>query len=124
MKALVLETKGVLRLRDFPLEEGLGPHDVRVRIHTVGICGSDVHYYQHGAIGPFVVRAPLVLGHEASGIVLETGAAETAGEVMPIDCTEMLFACARPYTCAKAPAISSPEGIATSSDDDTSWLWL
>jgi len=39
----------------------------------VGICGSDVHYYQHGRIGPFIVKEPMVLGHEASGIVIEVG---------------------------------------------------
>lgn len=37
------------------------------------VCGSDVHYYTHGAIGPFVVRAPMILGHEASGEVIEAG---------------------------------------------------
>ncbi|MEX0744269.1 MAG: NAD(P)-dependent alcohol dehydrogenase, partial [Phycisphaeraceae bacterium] len=42
-------------------------------LHTVGVCGSDVHYYTHGRIGPFVVREPMVLGHEAAGTVLETG---------------------------------------------------
>ena len=42
-------------------------------MHTVGICGSDVHYYTHGKIGPFVVREPMVLGHEASGTVVEVG---------------------------------------------------
>ncbi len=75
MKALVLEKTQVLALRDIELNEPLGPYDVRVRIHTVGICGSDVHYYQHGAIGPFVVREPMVLGHEAAGFVEEIGAA-------------------------------------------------
>ena len=99
MKALVLETKGVLRLRDFPLEEVLGPHDVRVRIHTVGICGSDVHYYRHGAIGPFVVRAPLVLGHEASGVVLEAGAAVTGLGAGDRVCME--------------PGVPDPQGRAT-----------
>src|SRR5689334_25029609 len=74
MEALVLERKNELTLRDIALDENLGPHDVRIRIHTVGICGSDVHYYQHGAIGPFVVRAPMVLGHEASGSITEVGA--------------------------------------------------
>jgi len=72
--ALVLERKGELSLRPFEVDEVLGPRDVRIAIHTVGICGSDVHYYTHGAIGPFVVRAPMILGHEASGIVTETGA--------------------------------------------------
>jgi D-xylulose reductase len=46
---------------------------VRIAIGTVGICGSDVHYYTHGRIGPFVVDAPMVLGHEAAGIVEEVG---------------------------------------------------
>jgi D-xylulose reductase len=77
MQALVLERKNELALRDIPLDEELGPHDVRIAIRTVGICGSDVHYYTHGAIGPFVVRAPMVLGHEAAGVITEIGAAVT-----------------------------------------------
>lgn len=72
-KALVLEKKRELTLREIDLPDQLGPDDVRVRIHTVGICGSDVHYYTHGQIGPFVVREPMVLGHEASGVVTEIG---------------------------------------------------
>lgn len=74
MQALVLEKKDVLNLRDIDLDETLGPHDVRIALRTVGICGSDVHYYTHGAIGQFVVREPMVLGHEASGVVVEVGA--------------------------------------------------
>ncbi len=77
MQALVLEKIHQLTLRDIQLDEMLGAHDVRIRIHTVGICGSDVHYYTHGAIGPFVVREPMVLGHEASGTVIEVGGAVT-----------------------------------------------
>lgn len=77
MKALVLEKTRQLTLRDIDLPETLGPRDVRIRIHTVGICGSDVHYYQHGSIGPFVVRAPMVLGHEASGVIEAVGNAVT-----------------------------------------------
>jgi D-xylulose reductase len=73
MEALVLEKKDQLSLRDIEMEEELGSHDVRIAIDTVGICGSDVHYYTHGAIGPFVVRAPMVLGHEAAGTVVEIG---------------------------------------------------
>lgn len=74
MQALVLEKVGQLSIRDIDVAETLGPHDVRIAIRTVGICGSDVHYYTHGRIGPFVVREPMVLGHEASGTVVETGA--------------------------------------------------
>ena len=73
MRALVLKEKGDLAILDLPLDEPLGPDDVRIRIHTVGICGSDVHYYQYGRIGDFVVREPMVLGHEASGTVTEIG---------------------------------------------------
>ena len=75
MEALVLEKTRHLALRPIELDEPLGAHDVRVKIHTVGICGSDVHYYTHGRIGPFVVDAPMVLGHEASGTVAEVGSA-------------------------------------------------
>ena len=73
MKALVLEKKMQLTLRDIDLPSELGPDDLRIAIHTVGVCGSDVHYYTHGAIGKFVVNAPMVLGHEASGTVAALG---------------------------------------------------
>jgi D-xylulose reductase len=77
MQALVLEKIHELSLRDFPVDETLGAHDVRIDLRTVGICGSDVHYYTHGAIGQFVVREPMILGHEASGVITEVGAAVT-----------------------------------------------
>ena len=72
-RSLVLERKGELSLRDIPLQMDMGPADVRIQVHTVGVCGSDVHYYTHGKIGPFVVNEPMVLGHEASGVVIEVG---------------------------------------------------
>jgi len=75
MKALVLERKGQLALRDVELPLEVGPNDVKIAIESVGLCGSDVHYFTHGRIGPFVVEAPMVLGHEASGRVVELGAA-------------------------------------------------
>src|ERR1044072_811158 len=73
MKALVLEEKDRLALRDVALEEKLGPRDVRISLRSVGICGSDMHYYTHGRIGPFVVKEPMILGHEAAGVVSEVG---------------------------------------------------
>src|SRR5919109_741817 len=74
MKAVILERKDELALRDIALEEKLGPRDVRIGLRNVGICGSDMHYYTHGRIGPFVVREPMILGHEAAGVVVEVGA--------------------------------------------------
>src|SRR3712207_9482483 len=83
MEALVLESKDRLNLRNFPVEENLGPRDVRIALRTVGVCGSDVHYYTHGAIGPFIVKEPMGLGHEAAGEVVEVGSA--VSEVRPGD---------------------------------------
>jgi D-xylulose reductase len=88
MKALVLEEKKKLSLRDFPLSETTGPHDVKIRIQACGICGSDIHYYLEGAIGDFVVREPMILGHEAAGVVIEKGAAVKDLEPGDLVCME------------------------------------
>jgi D-xylulose reductase len=74
MKALVLEKQRNVNLRDFPVSETVGPDDVKIAIKACGVCGSDVHYFTHGRIGDFIVNEPMILGHEASGTVLETGA--------------------------------------------------
>ena len=47
-------------------------------MRAVGVCGSDVHFYEHGNIGPFVVRAPMVLGHEGAGVVVAVGSNVTS----------------------------------------------
>ncbi|PBC06620.1 NAD(P)-dependent alcohol dehydrogenase [Mesorhizobium sp. WSM3859] len=88
MRALVLEKKGELSLREIALPLDVGPDDVRIAIHTVGVCGSDVHYYTHGAIGSYIVRQPMVLGHEASGTIVETGANVTSLKVGDRVCME------------------------------------
>lgn len=74
MRALVLEGTRKLSLREIEVPSAMGPKDVRIKVHTVGVCGSDVHYFTHGRIGAFKVEAPMVLGHEASGVVAEVGA--------------------------------------------------
>ncbi len=74
MQAVVLEKKGKISLRDFDMDDPIGADDVRIKPSCVGICGSDVHYYREGNIGDFVVKEPMILGHEASGIVTEAGA--------------------------------------------------
>ncbi|CAF0803849.1 unnamed protein product [Adineta steineri] len=70
--ALVLHKIDDLRLEPFPVSE---PKDgeVLIEMQSVGICGSDVHYWKWGAIGDFIVRAPMVLGHESSGKVIKVG---------------------------------------------------
>ena len=73
MKALVLEKKLDLSLREFEIENQCDFDNVKIKINTVGICGSDIHYYEYGKIGNFVVREPMILGHEGSGTVIEIG---------------------------------------------------
>ena len=50
-----------------------GPDDVIIKVQSVGVCGSDLHYYRSGSIGDFKVEFPFILGHEAAGIVAEVG---------------------------------------------------
>ena len=50
-------------------------------MQKVGICGSDVHFWTHGGIGDFIVKAPMLLGHESSGIVAKIGEGVTGFKV-------------------------------------------
>ncbi|WP_317451851.1 alcohol dehydrogenase catalytic domain-containing protein [Microbacterium sp. NIBRBAC000506063] len=63
--------------RDLTLEERAVPtpasDEVLIQVHSVGVCGSDVHYYEHGRIGPYIVESPMILGHEASGRIVAVG---------------------------------------------------
>ena len=52
-------------------------NEVLVRVEYVGVCGSDIHYYENGGIGPNIVKPPFVLGHEAGGTVVEVGTSVT-----------------------------------------------
>jgi L-iditol 2-dehydrogenase len=69
-----------IRLEDVPVPEP-GPKEVLVEIEAVGVCGSDVHYYEEGRIGSFVVREPLILGHESMGIIVALGEDATKHEL-------------------------------------------
>ena len=72
MRVSVLESVGTVSVQERPVPVP-GPDEVLVQVGSVGICGSDVHYYQHGRIGSYVVDQPLVLGHEAGGVIVATG---------------------------------------------------
>jgi len=76
--SFILEKAGSVKYEDRPVPKLADPHDVLVNVKYTGICGSDVHYWVDGAIGQFVVKAPMVLGHESSGIVTEVGDAVTS----------------------------------------------
>ncbi|MFD6857382.1 NAD(P)-dependent alcohol dehydrogenase [Rhodococcus sp. NPDC060090] len=87
MRAAVLVEPGRIVVEERPVPQP-GPGDVLVRVASVGVCGSDAHYYREGRIGEFVVEAPLVLGHEASGTVVAVGdgvSAERLGQRVSIE---------------------------------------
>lgn len=71
MKAVVIHAAQDLRIET--REPGvLQPGQARIRIEAGGICGSDLHYFQHGGFGPIRVREPMILGHEVAGVVTES----------------------------------------------------
>jgi len=72
MRAAVLHAPHEIVVEERPVPRP-EPHEVLVRVGSVGLCGSDVHYYEHGRIGDHVLRAPMVLGHEAGGEVVGRG---------------------------------------------------
>lgn len=71
VQALVLHGAQDLRLESRP-EPSPAENEVSIRIKATGLCGSDLHYYTHGRNGAFVLQSPLVLGHEASGIITQS----------------------------------------------------
>ncbi|MBY6539398.1 NAD(P)-dependent alcohol dehydrogenase [Rhodococcus sp. BP-349] len=72
MRAAVLTEPGHIGTQTRPVPTP-NAGDVLVRVASVGVCGSDAHYYREGRIGDFVVESPLVLGHEASGVIVAVG---------------------------------------------------
>lgn len=72
MRVAVLNRPGEIEILERP-DPLPGPDEVLVRVLAVGVCGSDTHYFDHGRIGSYVVREPLVLGHEASGVIEQVG---------------------------------------------------
>ena len=72
MEALVIHAPGDLRVERIDTPE-VGPGQLRVRVRCGGICGSDLHYYQHGGFGTIRIQEPMVLGHEVAGVVAEAG---------------------------------------------------
>lgn len=87
MKTITIHAPGDLRIDEYQ-EEAPGPGQVEVSIAAGGICGSDLHYYRHGGFGTVRVREPMILGHEAAGIVRTVGAGVTeigAGDLVAIN---------------------------------------
>jgi len=95
MDALVIHAAGDLRVEDVPTPQVLA-NQLRVRVRFGGICGSDLHYYQHGGFGTVRVKEPMVLGHEVAGVIEEVGPGVSAfapGERIAISPSRPCGAC-------------------------------
>ncbi|MCM8803746.1 MAG: NAD(P)-dependent alcohol dehydrogenase [Candidatus Omnitrophica bacterium] len=73
MKAAYLTRPYDIEIREIEKPDIKNGDDVLIRVKSVGVCGSDIHYYKEGKIGNFVVKEPLILGHETSGIIEKVG---------------------------------------------------
>jgi L-iditol 2-dehydrogenase len=71
-KAIFMHGTNQMVWKDVPVPV-IKENEVLIKVEAVGICGSDVHYYQHGRIGDFVVNGDFILGHECAGEVVEVG---------------------------------------------------
>ena len=101
----MMKTAVMTKIREITFEERPiptpGPNEVLVRLDYVGICGSDVHYYEAGRIGGFIVTPPFVLGHEASGTVVELGEKVKSLQVGDRVCMEPGKTCGKCEWCRK-----------------------
>lgn len=97
MKACVIHAPHDLRIEEAEVPV-LGAHSVKLRIGAGGICGSDLHYFQHGGFGTVRIKQPMILGHEVAGTVIEVGGAVTAvkpGDRAAINPNQPCGACAQ-----------------------------
>jgi len=116
MKAAYLSGVGKFEIRDVPVPPLESDTDVLLRIHSVGVCGSDAHYFRTAEVGDILVRYPLVLGHECSAIVEKTGKRVTKvrpGDRVVVDPAITCGMCdqcraGRPHTCRHVQFLSYP----------------
>jgi L-iditol 2-dehydrogenase len=88
MRSSVLTGMNRIEISEKPVPELKKPDDVLIRMRSVGICGSDIHYYRTGRIGSQIVQFPFTLGHEGAGVIEKTGDEVTAlkpGDRVAID---------------------------------------
>jgi len=116
MKAALLTGIRQMELRDVSDPEITGDTDVLIRMDSVGVCGSDVHYYVNGRIGSQVVQYPFAVGHEGAGVVEQTGPAVTRvkpGDRIAIEPAVSCWKCdqclaGRPHTCRNLKFLGCP----------------
>ncbi|MCY1720022.1 alcohol dehydrogenase catalytic domain-containing protein [Prolixibacteraceae bacterium Z1-6] len=116
MRKVVLTGIREMELVDSAVPEIKNENEVKIKLSSIGVCGSDIHYYAEGKIGSQVVEYPFPVGHECSGVIEETGAGVTnvkVGDLVVVDpsvhcgeCDQCLAG--RPHTCRKNKFLGCP----------------
>ncbi len=101
MKAIVIHAAKDLRIED-QASEDVGPGQVEIRLAAGGICGSDLHYFNHGGFGSIRLREPMVLGHEVSGHITALGAGVTGLRLGQLVAVSPSRPCLKCQYCLKA----------------------
>jgi L-iditol 2-dehydrogenase len=116
MRAAVLVGIGKIEMREVADVRIAGKRDALVRVERVGVCGSDVHYYETGRIGSQVVKFPFIVGHECSGTVVEIGSEVSrvkVGDKVAVDPAQSCGKCdqcraGRENTCRNLRFLGTP----------------
>ncbi len=116
MKKVVLTGIRKMEIVNGNVPEIINGNDVKIKLCSIGVCGSDIHYYSEGKIGTQVVQYPFPVGHECSGIIEETGANVTnvkVGDLVVVDpavhcgkCDQCLSG--RQHTCRNNKFLGCP----------------
>ena len=116
MKAMMLTGIRQMEMKEVPSPAILNDLDVRIKMKTLGVCGSDIHYYVSGRIGSQVVEYPFTVGHEGAGEVVEIGKGVSKvkpGDRIAIEPAMPCWECdqctaGRPHTCRKLRFLGCP----------------
>jgi len=116
MKVMMLTGIRQMEMREVPKPMITRDNEVLIKMKTIGVCGSDVHYYVSGKIGSQVVEYPFAVGHEGAGTVVEVGSAVEnvkVGDEIAIEPAMPCWNCdqcnvGRPHTCRKLRFLGCP----------------
>ena len=116
MKTIILENLKSIALTNTPKPQIQSDKDVLLRIASVGVCGSDVHYYRTGRIGDQIIKYPFRIGHECSAIVEQVGADVSRvkpGDRVAVEPAVSCWKCdqckaGRPHTCRSLKFLGCP----------------
>lgn len=116
MKVVALTGIRKIEILEQPIPELINDNDVLIKVKSIGVCGSDIHYYKTGRIGSQIVKYPFVVGHEGAGIVIKTGKNVTRvkeGDKIAIEPSMPCFKCdqcnnGRHNTCRNLKFLGCP----------------